>query len=297
MRRLIRAPILRGDPAPSKWTYRMERLWLTPVFRGLVRVGLPMALAFGATYGYLSQDGRVRAIVDGYEATLRAVQDRPEFQVGLLRIEGASRQLRGDIQEVLPIDLPLSRFQLDLEGIRDKLEELDPVLSAEVRVKSGGVLLLRIVERRPAVAWIGEHGVDVLDGTGHRVATLASLEEAGLLPLIAGPGAEAAVPEALRLLEAARPVHDRLIGLVRVGNRRWDVVLDGEKRILLPEDGPVAALDRALALDAARQVLARDVVAVDLRLPDRPTLRLNHHATADLRAQQVLLRTPPEEDE
>jgi cell division protein FtsQ len=29
------------DPAPTKMAYRMERLWLTPVFRALMRVGVP----------------------------------------------------------------------------------------------------------------------------------------------------------------------------------------------------------------------------------------------------------------
>ena len=33
------------DPAPSKWAYRWERLWLRPGFRKLVRVFAPMGLA------------------------------------------------------------------------------------------------------------------------------------------------------------------------------------------------------------------------------------------------------------
>ncbi len=32
---------LAADPAPSLLSYRMQRLWLTPLFRVLVRVGLP----------------------------------------------------------------------------------------------------------------------------------------------------------------------------------------------------------------------------------------------------------------
>ena len=40
MQSLGRIP-LRRDPAPSRWAYRMQRLWLTPMFRVLCRVGLP----------------------------------------------------------------------------------------------------------------------------------------------------------------------------------------------------------------------------------------------------------------
>ena len=34
----------RRDPAPSRWAYRMNRLWLTPLFRAALRVGLPAFL-------------------------------------------------------------------------------------------------------------------------------------------------------------------------------------------------------------------------------------------------------------
>lgn len=278
------------DPAPSRWRYRLERLWLTPLFRSLVRVGLPVVTVVACGALYLSDDQRVNGIVDWYEGTVRAVQDRPEFMVSLLRIEGASDDLQDDIQEALPIDLPLSQFQLDMDALRAQLIELDPVHDAEVRVKAGGVLLLKITERAPAVAWQHADGVEVLDATGHRVATLDKLAEAGDLPLIAGTGAEDDVPEALTLLAAATPIEDRLVGLTRVGNRRWDVILTEGKRIALPEEAPAAALDRALAMHAANDVLARDITVVDLRLPDRPILRLSAPARAELKRLQDLER-------
>ena len=281
---------LRRDPAPSKWRYRMERLWLTPAFRWSVRRGVPAAAALVALGAYLGDPARQQAIVDGWEATVRAVQDRPEFMVTLVRIEGASEQLQEDIQEALPVDLPLSQFVLDLDGLRAALQELDPVAHAEVRIKDGGVLLLRVEEREPALAWQHEGRITALDAEGYHVAQLRDLGAAGALPLIAGEGADAAAVEALALIDAAAPVADRLVGLTRVGNRRWDVVLTRGQRILLPEAGAAAALDRALAMHAAHDLLSRDVLAVDLRLRDRPTLRLAADARAALRAAQLAER-------
>jgi cell division protein FtsQ len=106
------------------------------------------------------------------------------------------------------------------------------------------------------------------------------------LPLIAGEGANAAVPEALALLAAAGPIQPRLRGMVRMGERRWDIVLDRDQRILLPEGDPVPALERVIALDKAETLLARDVIAVDLRNEDRPVLRLAPDAMNTLRASQ-----------
>ena len=63
-------------------------------------------------------------------------------------------------------------------------------------------------------------------------------------------------------------------GLIRIGDRRWDVVLDRDQRILWPERKRHAALERVIALQDAQDVLARDVASVDLRLPERPTVRM-----------------------
>ena len=297
MRSLIRRTRRRDapDPAPSRWRYRMQRLWLTPMFRSMVRTGLPTLAVVSGVVWYLADAGHRREIVDGWEGMVRAVQDRPEFMVGLLRIEGAGPELQDDIEEALPVSLPMSQFTLDLKALRTTLKELDPVADAEVRVKSG-VLLLRVTEREPAIAWQSESGVEVLDATGHRVAAVDGLAQAGALPLISGEGAETRVPEALRLVEAAQPVADRLVGLTRVGNRRWDVVLTGGQRILLPEAAPAAALDRSLALHAAEKVLDRDVRVVDLRLPGRTILRLTPVARDELAELQDLERLSYTED-
>ena len=274
----------------------MERLWLTPTFRALVRTGIPSFACVFAIVWYLNDAKRIETIVDGWEGFVRSVQDRPEFMVTLLRIEGASNQLQADIQEALPIDLPLSQFQLDIDALHDKLIGLDPVLDAEVRVVSGGTLLLKVTEREPAVAMRQDGEIEVLDATGHRVATLADLAAAGPLPLITGEGAERQVPEALALIEAAGPIADRFVGLARVGNRRWDIVLTNNQRIALPERAPAAALDRALALNAVEDVLARDVRMVDLRLADRPVLRLSSTARAALTRKQEIDRMPQGEE-
>ena len=48
----------RRDPAPSRLAYRVERLWLTPVFRKAVRLGLPSLLIVASLLGYLGDSDR-----------------------------------------------------------------------------------------------------------------------------------------------------------------------------------------------------------------------------------------------
>ena len=66
-----------------------------------------------------------------------------------------------------------------------------------------------------------------------------------------------------------------------MGERRWDVVLDRDQRILLPENAPVQALERVIALSEAQDILERDLAAVDMRIAARPTLRMNKAAVSE----------------
>jgi cell division protein FtsQ len=176
----------------------------------------------------------------------------------------------------------VSSFDLDLPALRAVAEDFEAIEQAWLQVRPGGVLEVRLQERVPAMVWRHAGGVDLIDATGHRVAQLASREARADLPLIAGEGAPLAVAEARLLWAAAAPLQTRIRGLVRVGERRWDLVLDRDQRILLPEHGALGALERVLALDATQGLLSRDLRIVDLRNPSRPVLRLSAEALADL---------------
>jgi len=292
MQPLGRATVPRRDPAPSRWAYRMQRLWLTPLFRVLFRVGLPLACVTLIVGIYLADQGR-RAALGGFVADLRErFEDRPEFMVALVSIEGASPELAKAVRARINVKLPQSSFELDLDQVRERAEALDAVQSAEMRVRSHGVLQVVITERVPVLIWRSDDGLTMLDASGHRVAGLAARADRPDLPLIAGEGADAETTEALDVLAALQPIAPRLRGLVRMGARRWDVVLDRDQRLLLPAEAPVAAIERLLALDQAEDMLSRDVAVVDLRVSQRPVLRLAPFALSELRRARGLAPAP-----
>lgn len=284
---LTRAPV-RHDPSPSLWAYRMQRVMLTPYLRALLRVGLPSFAVLFACALYISDEDRRAGITAVFTDLREKFEQRPEFMVTLASVEGCSQDLADAVRARLNLNLPQSSFDLDLEAARARIEDLDAVKSAELRVRSGGVLQVLVTEREPVAIWRQAEGLTLVDETGHRVASLIERADRADLPLIAGEGADRATPEALALLAAAGPVAPRIRGLVRMGERRWDIVLDRDQRILLPEDNPVRALERLLALDHAQDILARDLAAVDLRIAARPTLRLTPYAMNELRRARGL---------
>jgi cell division protein FtsQ len=276
----------RRDPAPTKWAYRMQRLWLTPLFRVLFRVGLPVLVIAAIAGIYLASDARRMALVTAVSDLREAFEHRPEFMVALISVEGASPELAEAIRGRIDLKLPESSFDIDLDAVRTRIEDLDAVARAEVRVRSGGVLQVLITERMPVVVWRLEERIEMLDETGHRVAGLAARADRADLPLIAGAGADLAAGEALEIFAAAQPILPRVRGLVRMGERRWDLILDRNQKIMLPAVNAVAALERLIALDKAEDLLARDVLTVDLRNDKRPVLRLAPFALNEHRKAQ-----------
>lgn len=272
------APRTKADPAPSRWAYRFQRLMLTPIFRLLLKVGLPMGAAFAGGMLYFSDQDNRDALRLWVVEIKNEIQTRPEFMVNLMRIDGAAQSVSEDIREILPIDFPVSSFDLNLDDMRRTIAELPAVKDVTLRVTPKGVLQVNVTERVPVILWRTRDGLALLDEHGNYVGQAEKGADHLRLPLIVGDGADMAVPEALQLIAALGPLAPRTHGIVRMGERRWDVVLDRGQRILLPETGAVQALERVIVLHQAQYVMDRDLAHVDMRLGQRPTIRMNEAA-------------------
>jgi cell division protein FtsQ len=248
-----------------------------------VRIGVPAFLVAMTAGLWLADEDRRAVLTDGVHQVVRKVQSREEFQVTTMVVEGASPVVDKALRAMLPVDLPASSFDIDLTALRLQVMQLDVIESIDLRIKPGGILSAVVKEREPAILWRHARGIEILDRNGHRVASVTARDVRPDLPLIAGEGADLAVPEALALMDAAGPILPRVRGLVRRGERRWDLMLDHGQRIMLPATGAVIAMEAAMALDRAQDMLGRDIIAVDLRNPSRPVLRLGIDARNTIR--------------
>lgn len=291
-----RRPPRRHDPAPSRLSYRARRAWRRPWVRRAVLRGGPVVALAAALALWLADGEELAAVEARWDALVERVEARPEFAVTGARIEGAGPELAAAIEEALP-SLPSSKLSLDLDALQATLAAMPAVAGAETRVARDGVLLVRVEERRPVAVWRSARGLHALDGEGRALRGLPDRAARPDLPLVAGEGADRAVPEALALHAVAGPLGEDLRGLVRMGERRWDAVLDDGLRIMLPQKGAVAALERAAALEAAEDLTGRAVTHLDLRDPTRPVVRLARTAEAEMARVLAEERAGPDDTE
>ena len=303
-----------SDPAPSRLRYRLARLWRRRGVRRFVLSQGPALLLALALVRLAADPATHAAVADAAERMRAALTARPEFAIRRLVIEGASPPVEAEIRAALGDAVGASSLDLDAAAARRRLEDLGWVASARVSLEAPEALRVAVEERRAVALWRIDGEPWLIARDGARIAPAFSRADHPDLPLLAGDGAERAVPEALAVLKAAGPVTERVRGLVRVGDRRWDVVLEPPAadptalasaadpdapalvaeaappapiRIMLPAEGAAQAMRAAVALHRAKGVLDAAVTRFDLRLPGRPTLRLTPEAQELMRLRRL----------
>ena len=221
-------------------------------------------LAAAAVYG-LIVGGQIGRLAD---SLLIAVG----FGIENVRIEGNQETSELAILEQLDLG-GLSLLSFDAKDARERLSRLPWVASATVRKSYPDTLTVEITEREPFALWQNDGEVFVVDRGGEKIVLLDEHRFAKM-PFVVGPGANEQAAEFLASALAEPTFAGRLRAAVLVAGRRWDIHLENGLTVKLPEKGAAPALAQLARLDAEYKLLSRDVVVIDLRLPDRITVRL-----------------------
>ena len=286
----------RPGPGPSKLSYRLARAWAKPRVRNAVLVYLPLAALALAGWRVAAHDAWRDAIRAEAAALVERVAARPEFAVRGVEVAGATAPLEAEVRGVVAVRPGMSSLRLDVERLRRRVEALGAVKRAAVRFDSRRVLRVSVVQRIPVAVFRRPDGVLVLvDGDGVEIGPAGERAAHPDLPLLLGAGAPAHVDEALGLLATAAEVAPRLRALVRVGERRWDMVLDRDMLVRLPAEDSLDALARVMALHYGEELLDRGLAVIDMRVPERPTLRMTPEAAETYQIRKAVTAIGGEE--
>ena len=263
------------DPAPSRIAYRIMRLMLIPRLRLIFTLGFPSLLIFCATLG-LFININVWENISAIKKDLKlAFVERPEFMIKVASIDGSSDELANEIREILPLDFPVSYFDLDIKYLHKVVNEIPAVASAAIKISVGGVLQINVTEKSPAFIWRKDNVMSVIDETGSFIRIANSRVDYPKLPLVVGEAADLAVSEISSLMQANEYFKDHVRAFIRVGERRWDLILENNVRIMLPQREFLAAFDRLMLMNEAGSLLSGRLSNIDMRLVVRPTVRVD----------------------
>ena len=271
------------DPAPSRIAYRIMRLMLIPRLRLIFTIGFPSLLIFCATLG-LFININVWENISAIKKDLKlAFVERPEFMIKVASIDGSSDELVNEIREILPLDFPVSYFDLDIKYLHKVVNEIPAVASAAIKISVGGVLQINVTEKSPAFIWRKDNVMSVIDETGSFIRIANSRVDYPKLPLVVGEAANLVVSEISSLMQANEYFKDHVRAFIRVGERRWDLILENNVRIMLPQREFLAAFDRLMLMNEAGSLLSGRLSNIDMRLVVRPTVRVDTVSVDPLR--------------
>ena len=166
---------------------------------------------------------------------------------------------------------------LDAATVRDKLKANPWIADATVLKFYPGQLQIDIVERTAFALWQQGGRLSVISDDGAVLEPYVSRRFV-TLPLVVGKGAETRARDFLALLARYPQVHSVTRAAIFVGERRWNLRLKDGLDIRLPENDVGNALAALSKMDKEDRLFSRDIVTVDMRLPDRLTVQLSEEA-------------------
>ena len=262
------------DPAPSIISYRLMRLMLIPRLRLILTLGIPSLVIICGTL-VLLLNINLHENIEALKKDLKhALVERPEFMIKVASVDGASDELAHEIREIMPLDFPVSFFDLDIKYLHKVLNDIPAVASAAIKVTVSGVLQIDISERTPAFIWRKNDVISVIDEKGKFIRLATSRLDYPELPLVIGEAANLSIADISSLMEDNQYFLDQVRAFVRVGERRWDLVLDNNLRIMLPQTEFLAAFDRLMLMNHTGSLFSNQLSTIDMRLVERPTVRV-----------------------
>ncbi len=251
---------------------RRLRNWATAQVRGArYRVanaarlgGIALAGLAAVSLVVLALFGQLGAVNDYAARTAQTQLARIGFAVDSVDVTGAQGVIAHQIVEATQLAGGQPIFAVDPEIIRARVEALPIVRTAQVaRLWPNRIAV--VVETRSAYAlWQYQGELSIIDRDGVVIA-LADAMEPPALPLVVSAGANEAAAEIIEALERFPHIAERVVGAVRVSERRWNLRLDSGADIKLPEGDVLAALAILDRVHAERGVLRLAAESFDLR--------------------------------
>jgi cell division protein FtsQ len=229
-------------------------------------------IAYGTALG-----GHWPLVLEAVKDARDAAANVSGFHITAVAISGHKHVGRDDILSMAGVTERTSLLFLDAEAARQKLKTNPWIADATVLKLYPDRLQITVQEREAFALWQKEGKIYVVAGDGTVVEPFLKGRITGL-PLVVGPGAETRAREFLTLLDRFPEVRDQMRAAILVAERRWNLRLKSGVTVRLPEAYPEQALATLIALDRDKRLLSRDVSGIDLRLPDRVTVRLSEDA-------------------
>src|SRR3982075_1943265 len=242
-----------------------------------VGVAATVLLLLGSAGLGVVKGGHLEAFTSTLSDTRNAIANSAGFRITTVAINGRKQLTQDEVLAIGGVNGRSSLLFLDAATVRDKLKANPWIGEATVLKLYPGQLQIDIVERTAFALWQQDGRLAVIADDGAVLEPYVSRRFLSL-PLVVGKGADTRARDFLALLDRYPQVRAATKAAIFVGERRWNLRLTEGLDVRLPENDVGNALAALSKFDREEKLFSRDIVAVDMRLPDRLTVQLSEDA-------------------
>ena len=259
---------------------RLFNIWFfskmkrTKILLGVLLIGSISAVPVFYEYKYLESQLRSKLI----EASSN-ISKTVGLTVREVIVEGRSKTKKSALLQALQVSEGDNILAINITEMKDRINKLPWVKSARIERHFPNKISLTLFERTPMARWQTNRMLKLIDVHGD-VIPIVDLTRFSNLPIIIGKNAPKIAGQILNTLSNEPHLFRRVKSLTLVSDRRWDVQLDNQINVHLPEKNPGKAWAHLATVEQGHNIFGDQVQGIDMRLENQLIIKIEKNKTS-----------------
>ena len=259
---------------------RLFNIWFfskmkrTKILLGVLLIGSISAVPVFYEYKYLESQLRSKLI----EASGN-ISKTVGLTVREVIVEGRSKTKKSALLQALQVSEGDNILAINITEMKDRINKLPWVKSARIERHFPNKISLTLFERTPMARWQTNRMLKLIDVHGD-VIPIVDLTRFSNLPIIIGKNAPQVAGQILKTLSNEPKLFRRVKSLTLVSDRRWDVQLDNQINVHLPEKNPGKAWAHLATVEQGHNIFGDQVQGIDMRLENQLIIKIEKNKTS-----------------
>ena len=261
------------DPAPSKLSYKLNRLFYKLWFKTLLILILLVlcgVLAKNFLYKNIDLSAEIKFL---REESSELYKDLTELTISRIVVKGAQEPLKEEIIMLIKNAANEEFSALKAKSLQEKIKEIKKVKEAVVKFSTDGSVIVNVIERKQVAVFLNNNLYEVLDRNGVVLSVYSDYRGLSKFPLIVGKLGSRNIPDLLTLVNEIGLYGSEVLYYEWVGERRWNVHMKSDLVFKLPESNMNRGVELMRMFLRETNNYPRPLVSIDLRNLDKPIIK------------------------
>lgn len=185
-----------------------------------------------------------------------------------------------NIMETLSLPKGYPMLAINTNDLRQKLERQGWIKSAIVTKSLPNTLVIQITEHTPMALWQNNKKYQLISKNGDLMGQSHMNQFLDLL-LLVGNNIPKRTQDISHMLDNMPLIKNRIKIVSLMSDRWWALKTKSDIEILLPIENAPQHASFLNTIQQEKQILDRDIIRIDLRIPDRMVIKLRTESTDD----------------